>query len=434
MKGRKSLQSIIEVNNLNKIYNLYQNPKDRFIEAVSFGRKELHTQKHALNGVTFSVNKGECVGIVGTNGSGKSTLLKILTGVLTQTSGTARVEGKVSALLELGIGFNTEYTGRENIYLNGRMMKFSREEIDARLDEIIQFADIGEYIDQPVRTYSSGMFARLAFAVSINVDAEILIIDEALSVGDAFFQNKCFRKLEEMRKNGTTVLFVSHDIETVRRMTTRTLWLEQGDQMMFGDSVSVCNAYARSLLLKNNEMASGETDGLMNYHVGQFELTKYPGIIPNNENLTHDQVQIRACFFEDLSGKVEYDLICGETYRLVIIFQSLMEINDCITGYVIQNKKGQSIINSNSLITGERKIFRVSKNSMMRVEFEMVLPELYADEYLVDCAVAKGRSVMDNQMLTWCFRALKVMVHNKEECLALTNVHSNVHIYRAGLE
>ena len=424
---------IIEVRNLYKTYYLYNNPRDRFIEAMSFGKKNLHFDKQALSGINFSVETGECVGIIGTNGSGKSTLLKIITGVLTPTSGIARTGGRVAALLELGAGFNKDYTGRENIYLNGRMMRFSREEIDRRIEDIIKFADIGEYIDQPVKTYSSGMFARLAFAVSINVDADILIVDEALSVGDAFFQNKCFRKFNELRENGVTILFVSHDIETVKRWTNRSLWIEQGKQMMFQDSATVCNAYAKSLLLKGNEMAAKSGELNEGYVLGKFELTKFPGIISNNENLLNEDVEIRACFFEDLNGNIEYDLRSGIRYRLVIIFQSLVDIPDCIVGYVLQNKKGESIINSNTLITGRKKNFRVKSKTIVRVEFEMELPQLYSDEYLIDCAVAAGRSVMDSRMLTWCYRALKIMLHNKGDCLALLNTDSFVRIYDTDL-
>ena len=199
--SQNGIQYALTVSNLTKVYHLYDRPSDRLKEALGFSKKNRHRDLYALRDVSFSVRQGETVGIIGTNGSGKSTILKIITGVLTPTSGEVKVNGRISALLELGAGFNMEYTGRENVYLNGTMMGFSREEIDARMDSILSFADIGDFVNQPCKTYSSGMFVRLAFAVAINIDPEILIVDEALSVGDVFFQNKCYRKFEDFKKN-----------------------------------------------------------------------------------------------------------------------------------------------------------------------------------------------------------------------------------------
>ena len=427
------MNSIIEVHNLSKTYNLYDRPQDRFLEIVSFGKRNLHKQKHALNNISFDVKKGESVGIIGTNGSGKSTLLKILTGVLQPTSGEIKVDGKVSALLELGAGFNPEYSGIDNIFLNGRMMNLTREEMEKKLDGIIKFADIGDYINQPVKTYSSGMFARLAFSVAINVDADILIVDEALSVGDIFFQNKCFRKFEELRKAGITILYVSHDIESIRKMTSRALWIEQGEQMQFGDKKAVCNAYANSLLLKNNQIASSEKEPEEYYEARRFKMELFPAILKNSENLLSDKVIIKSCFFEDENGKIQYDITSNHAYKLVVMFEALSTLKECIVGYVIQNKKGETIVNSNTLITGEQRNFFVESGKIYRVEFSMKFPELYADEYVIDCAVANGKSVLDNVMLTWCYGALKIMVHNDQDCLALTNIQSTVNVYETNI-
>ena len=207
----KLKNSAISVKDVTKIYRLYEKPIDRLKEAMSITHKNYHRDFYALNGISFDVNKGETVGIIGTNGSGKSTILKIITGVLTPTTGEVEVDGVISALLELGAGFNMDYTGIENIFMNGTMMGFSRKEMEAKLQDILEFADIGDFVYQPVKTYSSGMFVRLAFALAINVEPEILIVDEALSVGDVFFQAKCYRRMEEIRKNGTTILMVTHD-------------------------------------------------------------------------------------------------------------------------------------------------------------------------------------------------------------------------------
>lgn len=233
----------IKVENLSKVYKLYDKPIDRMKESLSLSKKKYGREHYALNNVSFEVKKGETVGIIGTNGSGKSTLLKIITGVLTPSSGSIEVSGKISALLELGAGFNPEYTGLENIYLNGTMMGYTKEEMVKRVNPIMEFADIGEFINQPVKTYSSGMFARLAFAVAINVEPEILIVDEALSVGDVRFQIKCMNKMKQMMEGGTTVLFVSHDINAIRRFCMKAVWLNNGIMQEIGEVNSIADKY-----------------------------------------------------------------------------------------------------------------------------------------------------------------------------------------------
>ena len=219
-------------------------------------------EHYALNHVSFDVRRGETVGIIGTNGSGKSTILKIITGVLNPTGGEIEINGRISALLELGAGFNMEYTGIENIYLNGTMIGFSKEEIDAKLEEILAFADIGDFVYQPVKTYSSGMFVRLAFAVAINIDPEILIVDEALSVGDVFFQTKCYHKFEEFKAMGKTILFVSHDLSSISKYCDRVVLLNRGDKLAEGAPKEMIDMYKKVLvnqLEPQEESAEKET-------------------------------------------------------------------------------------------------------------------------------------------------------------------------------
>lgn len=246
------MDTVIEIKNITKIYNLYNKPSDRLKEAL-FSRKSRHTEFAALNDVSFDVCKGEILGIIGKNGSGKSTILKIISNVLTPTSGECIVKGKIAALLELGAGFNMEYTGIENIYLNGQMIGFSKEEMDKKLQDIIDFADIGEHIFQPVKTYSSGMFARLAFSVAISVDPDILIVDEALSVGDVFFQNKCYRRFEEFRDKGKTILFVTHDMGSVIRYCNRCVLLNAGKKVGEGKPQEMVDLYKRIMVGQWNE-------------------------------------------------------------------------------------------------------------------------------------------------------------------------------------
>jgi len=234
---------MIIAKDISKIYKIYKSPIDRLKEAL-LGKKKLYYQEYyALQGISFEIQAGETIGIIGRNGSGKSTLLKILAGVLTPSTGYIQVEGKVSAILELGAGFNVEYTGLENIYLNGVIQGKTNKQIEEVVDRIVDFADIGEFIYQPVKTYSSGMFARLAFAVAINVDPDIIIVDEALAVGDMKFQAKCFRKFEELKEKGVTILFVGHDISSIRKFCDRTLWLHKGKMVAFGDTLNVTAEY-----------------------------------------------------------------------------------------------------------------------------------------------------------------------------------------------
>ncbi len=247
---------MIKIENLSKVYKMYNSPGERVKEALFPKRYDGKIREfYALKDVNFNIKKGETVGIIGKNGSGKSTLLKILTGVINPSQGKKEMNGTISALLELGTGFNPEYTGIENIYLNGTIMGFTKEQMKEKVDEICQFAEIGDFIHQPVKNYSSGMFVRLAFAVAINTEPEILIVDEALAVGDYRFQAKCYNKFEELKEKGTTILFVSHDIDAVRRFCERCIWLDAGRVVMDGDVNTVSSKYMEFI-------TSNETDAM----------------------------------------------------------------------------------------------------------------------------------------------------------------------------
>ena len=296
MEARETELPAIQVRNLIKVYKLYDKPKDRIKEAFGFGRKQVHKLHYALNGVSLEIRKGETVGIIGTNGSGKSTILKIITGVLNPTSGEVNVEGRISALLELGAGFNMEYNGVENVYLNGTMMGFSEKEIDQKLPEILEFADIGDYVYQPVKTYSSGMFVRLAFAVAINIEPEILIVDEALSVGDVFFQAKCYHKFEEFKKMGKTIVFVSHDLSSISKYCDRVFLLNRGNLLGEGSPKEMIDAYKRVL-------------------VGQYEIPESRG---ENDLLGDEEIQSAAGKASGMPSGINPDVLEYGTKQAVI--------------------------------------------------------------------------------------------------------------------
>ncbi|WP_066715070.1 ABC transporter ATP-binding protein [Clostridium sp. Marseille-P299] len=319
---------MIEIEELFKVYKLYDRPLDRMKESLSFKNKEYHNKHYALNNISFKVEKGENIGIVGTNGSGKSTLLKIITGVLSPTSGKVAVKGKISALLELGAGFNSEYTGIENIYLNGTIMGYTKEEMDKRLDDIVQFADIGEFINQPVKTYSSGMFARLAFAVAINVEPEILIVDEALSVGDMHFQIKCMNKMKSMMQGGTTVLFVSHDTNAIRRFCTKAIWLNNGEIKLVGEVNEVIDKYLDFLKLGELE----DLGEIKNSSIENTEKEFTPGDniaeIINFEILNENNQSVEEIKYDEyIKIRVTYD-VYDENLSEPVIGIALLGIDD----------------------------------------------------------------------------------------------------------
>ena len=277
---------------ITKMYKLYDKPSDRLKEALGLKKGKLYREHYALNGVDLEIYKGETVGIIGTNGSGKSTILKIITGVLNATSGDLMVDGRISALLELGAGFNMEYNGIENIYLNGTMMGFSEEEIKERIDSILEFADIGDFVYQPCKTYSSGMFVRLAFAVAINIEPEILIVDEALSVGDVFFQAKCYHKFEEFKKMGKTILFVSHDLSSIAKYCDRVVLLNQGVKLGEGSPKEMIDTY-KQVLVGQYQAPEEEDSLLQDEELNALAAKSVDGISSKTESTTNSEDEVK---------------------------------------------------------------------------------------------------------------------------------------------
>ncbi len=379
----------IKVENLSKIYPLYDKHIDRLFEIFHPLRKKFHHEFNALKDVSFEVNKGETIGIIGRNGAGKSTLLKILTGVLTPSSGTVQVNGRVSSLLELGTGFNPELTGLENIYFNGTINGFSKKEIDSKIDDIKSFADIGEYLNQPIKMYSSGMLARLGFAVAINVEPDILIIDEALSVGDIRFQVKCFKKLEEFRKQGKTFIFVSHVVNEIVRLCLKTIWMDKSEIRAFGKSKEIINDYRTYMY---QDTFARKTDATVIKKSDNGSKIKEMISIPENITFTGTgNVCIRRIgLFDNTSNKLLEELKGGENVSLVFEFFTEVELNYPWFLFQIIDRFGLRVIGYNSYIDSCYNIEKIPKDKLTKVSFQFIFPELKNDEYLFCLCVAEG--------------------------------------------
>lgn len=406
-------ENAIEVRDVTKIYKLYEKPIDRLKESLHPSHKSYHKDFHALNGISFAVERGQTVGIIGTNGSGKSTILKIITGVLTPTSGQVKVDGKISALLELGAGFNSDYTGIENIYMNGTMMGYSRKEMDEKLQDILDFAEIGDFVYQPVKTYSSGMFVRLAFALAINVEPEILIVDEALSVGDVFFQSKCYRRMEEIRKSGTTILMVTHDMGSIIKYCDKVVLLNKGEFIAEGSAGKMVDMYKKILagqmdaleaeLAEMNDFSGdkvvvaeknkGEDSEASDTAAGEAKASGRSG--KSKEDLMKSKLTInanrteygdgRAEIFDlgllDERGNVTNLLLKGEMFTIKERIRFNADIPAPIFTYTIKDKKGTDLTGTNTLYEGT-DIKPVKKGDVYEVAFTQKMT-LQGGEYLL---------------------------------------------------
>ncbi|MDF2881105.1 MAG: tagH 2 [Clostridiaceae bacterium] len=342
----------IKVENLSKSYKLYDKPIDRLKESLNPFKKKYHKGFFAVKDLSFEVKQGETIGIIGKNGSGKSTLLKMITGVLTPTSGNILVNGKISALLELGAGFNPEFTGIENIYLNGTIMGYTKEEMDQKKEDIIQFADIGEFINQPVKTYSSGMFVRLAFAVAINVEPEVLIVDEALSVGDVFFQLKCYKKFEEFKKAGKTILLVTHDLGSITRYCDRAIFLSEGCIVAEGDPRDIVDKYKKSIVGINIDENKNLSEIKTFAEDNSIPWSSYLQVNPNKLDYGNNKAQIVDFAVIDNRGNITNTIEKGKicSFRMKVKFN---EDIDCpIFAIAIKDIRGTEITGTNTVLEG----------------------------------------------------------------------------------
>ncbi|MBQ0028653.1 MAG: ABC transporter ATP-binding protein [Lachnospiraceae bacterium] len=338
----------IQANKISKIYRLYDKPSDRFKEALLPGKRR-SKDHYALTDIDLTIKKGETVGIIGTNGSGKSTILKIITGVLSPTMGEITVDGRISALLELGAGFNMEYNGIENIYLNGTMMGFSKKEIDEKLEAILAFADIGDYVYQPCKTYSSGMFVRLAFAVAINIEPEILIVDEALSVGDVFFQAKCYHKFEEFKQQGKTILFVSHDLSSIAKYCDRVILLNKGVKLDEGAPKEMIDAY-KQVLVGQYKISDEKSELLDDEEIQELaSKAASQGVNPELLEYGTGAANIHNYFITDKKGTRTTAVIKGEPFTIHFDVSFTEDIQAPIFAFTIKNIHGTEITGTNTM-------------------------------------------------------------------------------------
>ena len=407
----------ITVKDLKKVYKLYDKPSDRFKEAFGLTQKKAK-EHYALNGVSLEIFQGETVGIIGTNGSGKSTILKIITGVLSPTSGEVNVSGRISALLELGAGFNMEYNGIENVYLNGTMMGFSQKEIDAKLPEILKFADIGDYVYQPVKTYSSGMFVRLAFAVAINIEPEILIVDEALSVGDVFFQAKCYHKFEEFKKMGKTIVFVSHDLSSISKYCDRVYLLNQGNLLGEGSPKEMIDAFKR-VLVGQYEIHDKED---MDIHI--------PENVLNPELLEYGtkQAEMTEFYITDDKGVKTTAVIKGTEFTIHVKVAFHDRIVAPIFAFSFKNIKGTEITGTNSMI--EKAFLEPVEAGMVKeVTFKQNM-SLQGGEYLLSLGVT-GYEGSEFQVYHRLYDVLNVTVVSDKDTVGFYDMNSKVEVKNA---
>ena len=403
-----SQEAAIRVKSIAKFFEIYEKPSHRLWQMLYHGRKQFYRPFWALQDISFEVKRGECVGIIGRNGAGKSTLLQIITGTLTPSSGTVECRGRVAALLELGSGFNPEFTGRENVYLNASILGLNKEEIDAKYDDIVAFADIGEFIDQPVKSYSSGMAVRLAFAVVAHVDADILIVDEALSVGDAFFTQKCMRFLRQfMEKN--TVLFVSHDTGAVNSLCNSAIMLEHGKIKKIGTPKEITEQYLEDVCLSVQGQDSPVTQNVVESAAAPFLSEDFQDMrqaFINNSSLRNDievfkfnpdessfgkrGATITNVALTDMQNRPLSWIVGGEAVKLRIACQAHQPLFRPIVGFYIKDRLGQNLFGDNSYLIYRDHPLLIEAGKTFVGEFVFRMPVLSSGDYSICPAVAEG--------------------------------------------
>lgn len=428
----------IKVKDLAKRYEIYERPGDRLKQFIlprlqsssGLKTKNFFREFWALRDISFQVKRGETVGIIGRNGSGKSTLLQIICGTLRPTSGLVQTNGRIAALLELGSGFNPEFTGRENVYLNASVLGLTKKETDERLLDILSFADIGDFIDQPIKTYSSGMMVRLAFAVIAHVNADVLIVDEALAVGDAFFTQKCMRFIRAFKERGTLFL-VSHDMGAILNLCDSAIWLDSGTIRKLGDAKSVTEEYIQFSLQDqyggevNLESVTGSSDSdIYETHSEKNDIKVLEEVGAENSLVVLNNLerangwrtglgQILSVDLRSSGGQNKKVFEGGEKVSLSIRAISFKDMDSPIIGFLVRDRLGQDLFGENTLPFTDRHTLKVKKDSIIEAEFEFYLPMLPNGEFIVMTSFAEG-SLEDNIQHHWLHDALVINVASKK--------------------
>lgn len=444
-KGQNDIA--IRVENLSKCYQIYDTPRDRLKQFIlprvhhltGQTPRQYFREFWALKDVSFEVKKGETIGIIGRNGSGKSTLLQMICGTLSPTSGSITTNGRIAALLELGSGFNPEFTGRENVYMNASILGLSTEEIDARFEDIVAFADIGEFIEQPVKTYSSGMMVRLAFAVIAHVDAEILVVDEALAVGDVFFTQKCMRFIRGFQENDGTLLFVSHDTGAVVNLCSKAILLKQGQAIKTGSAKEVSEYYLETLYESNQEISAAKEnlscDSFNKEDPAEFCDMRADFI--NSSNLRNDieifkfdtdaasfgagKAQISLVRLLNAKGEPLSWVVGGEDVILEVRCSIHEDLDRPIVGFYFKDRLGQVIFGDNTYLVYRANPKRVISGGVLSARFDFRFPILPTGDYSVAVAIADG-SQENHIQHHWLHEALIVKVHASSVCFGLMGI------------
>lgn len=412
MSSNRTLEYSIEVNGLGKCYQIYSKPSDRLKQMLVRGRKRYYKEFWALKDISFKIKKGETVGIIGRNGSGKSTLLQMICGTLNPTVGTVKVNGRVAALLELGAGFNPEFSGVENVYMAASLYGLSKGEVDQRFDAITAFADIGDHIQQPVKTYSSGMYVRLAFAVIAHVDADVLVIDEALAVGDAVFTQKCMRFLRRFMEDGT-VLFVSHDSGSIKSLCSKAIWLDKGQVADWGSPKEVCEHYLEACCEaqqgKSSTVALTDVNKVAGSDFGIDQRMKFINASRLRNDLEVFKFDPEAASFGkggaqicsvELLGEDDQLLswiVGGEIVTLRIIARAHQHLDSPIIGFFVKDRLGQTLFGDNTFLFYEKALVSCEQGKELRADFTFRMPVLPIGEYSITVAIANGSQQIHEQ-------------------------------------
>jgi lipopolysaccharide transport system ATP-binding protein len=419
----------IKAQHLSKKYRIYSRPWDKLRELAGLGSGKLHREFWALEDISFELESGHTLGIIGQNGSGKSTLLQILAGIMTQTRGNCYVTGKISALLELGSGFNPEFTGRENVFMNGAILGMDSRQMEKRFDAIAAFAEIGDFIDQPVKTYSSGMFMRLAFAVAVNVDPDILLVDEALAVGDLIFQHRCMHRMNQLRESGKTIILVTHDLEAVIKFCDRALLLDGGHLIEDGKPALVVQKYRAMMFERERRYGGFDGTGIAGGTEQVNSATmRVARTIPNiDHRFGNGEATVLGIELLDAAGDAVSEIEGGQTATIRISAQLKQDIEQPIVGYTIRDRLGVQMSSCNTSYAGQL-LPPARKGQIITSDFHVRFPNIAPGSYSISPAIAKG-TILRHDMCDWIDNALVFVITSKDLIYGLMRMDVDVHSY-----